>query len=458
MAVPKRRLVVAGGVAAGMSAASRARRLDPDLEILVFEATGHVSYGSCGLPYLISGVIPRPEDLVVYNPEFFRTKRNIQVFIHHLVTRVDTARKVVHVRDRDGQTQEVPYDRFILTTGGRAVRPPIPGVELSGVFTLRNLEDGVAILEYLRERQPRRAVIVGGGYIGLEMAEAFRARGLAVTVVEMLPQVMSTLDPDMSALVAESLERNGVTLLTGERVLALEGDSQGVRRVVTAGQQLDADLVLLAGGVRPNAALAAEAGIALGPTGAVAVNDRMETSVPDIWAAGDVAEVTHRVTGRPAYIPLGTTANKQGRVAGENAAGGQARFPGVVGTAVAKVFELEVARTGLSTTEAESAGFDPVTALVRQGSRAHYYPGGAKMAVKLVMDRPSGRLLGAQMVGADGVAKRIDVVAAGLQSGWTVEELYAADLSYAPPFSPVWDPILMAAREGLKALGALPAD
>ncbi|MFZ5824939.1 MAG: FAD-dependent oxidoreductase [Bacillota bacterium] len=454
----KRTLVIAGGVAAGMSAASRARRLDPGLEIMVFEASGHVSYGSCGLPYLISGVIPKPEDLVVYTPQFFLDKRNIRVFTHHTVTALDPSRKQVRVRRPDGTLQDVGYDRFILTTGGRAARPPIEGIDLPGVFTLRTLEDGVAILDYLSERQPRKAVIVGGGYIGLEMAEAFRARGLEVAVVEMLPQVMATLDPDMAALVAESLQRNGVALYTGEAVTGLEGDAGGVRRVHTTGRTLEADLVLLAGGVKPNVTLAAEAGLRLGPTGAVAVNERLETGLPDIWAAGDVAEVNHLVTGAPAYIPLGTTANKQGRVAGENAAGGRASFGGVVGTAVAKVFDLEVARTGLTLAEAERAGFDPVTATVKQHSRAHYYPGGAKMSARLIIDRPSGRLLGAQMVGTDGVSKRIDVPAAALHAGWTVEDLYGLDLSYAPPFAPVWDPVLMAAREGLKAIGAIAAD
>ncbi|WP_264842715.1 FAD-dependent oxidoreductase [Caldinitratiruptor microaerophilus] len=452
MADRRRRLVVVGGVAAGMSAASRARRRDPDLEIVAYEASSHVSYGSCGLPYLISGQVRRPEDLVVVTPERFKSERNILALTRHEVLAIDPWGRTVTVRDPSGSTFKTEYDVLVLSTGGRASRPPVPGADLTGVFTLRTLDDGIALLEYLRGHAPRRAVIVGAGYIGVEMAEAFRTIGLEVAVVEMLPRPLSNFDPDLSELARAEMERNGVALYFGEPLQALEGDVR-VRRVVTPSRTLDADLVLFAGGVRPAATLARDAGIALGPTGAVQVTARMETNVPGIYAAGDVAEVHHLLSDRPAYIPLGSTANKQGRVAGENAAGGDATFPGVVGTAVLKAFGLELARTGLSTDEARQAGFDPVSAVVRHGSRAHYYPGGGRITVKVIADRQSGRLLGAQMAGPEGVAKRIDIFATALHARMTPEEVAELDLSYAPPFAPVWDPVLVAARAAVKELG-----
>lgn len=458
MAPRRERLVVAGGVAAGMSAAARARRLNPDAEIIVYEASGHVTYGACGLPYLISGVVRDPADLVTYTPEYLSSRRHIRALVRHTVLAVDPRLQEVTVRDATGSVSQVAYDRFILATGGRAARPPIPGADLPGAFTLRTLDDGLAIQEFLRARQPRRAAILGGGYVGLEMAEAFRALGLEVTLIEQLPQVMAALDPELAELVAAEAARHGVQLLLGQSVTALEANRGAAGLVHTsAGAAIHADLVLLAAGVQPSAGLAQAAGLALGRTGAVQVNDRMETSDPRIWAAGDVAEVRHIVSGQAAWVPLGTTANKQGRVAGENAVGGSARFPGVVGTAVVKLFDLEVARTGLHLAEAAAAGFQPVAATVRHRSRAGYYPGGAPMTVRLVLDRPTGRVLGGQLVGAEGAARRVDVIAAALHTGMTVEQFAELDLGYAPPFAPVWDPLLLAARQGLKDLGLVSA-
>ena len=447
MAVSQR-LVVVGGVAAGMSAASKARRVNPELEIVAFERSGYVSYGACGLPYLISGVVPDPHDLIARTPEQF-ARQGIEARVHHEVVAMDAAAKTVTVRDLErGEEFTLGYGVLVLAAGGTPARPPIPGMELGGIFTLRTVEDGLAIREFLARERPRRAVIVGGGYIGLEMAEAFHRLGLETAVLEMLPQVLPNFDADMAGLVVEELERQGVAIFTEHPVEGFEGDGR-VRQVAAAGQTFPADIALLAVGVRPNITLAREAGIALGPTGAVAVDDHLRTNLPDVYAAGDVAEVKHLVTGKPAYIPLGTTANKQGRVAGENAAGGDATFRGVVGTAVVKIFDLEAARTGLTEREAREQGYDVRAIKIQHGTRAHYYPGGSPLHVKLIVEG-NGRLLGAQMIGREGAAKRIDVIAAALQAGWTVEELSRLDLSYAPPFSPVWDPILVAANVALR--------
>ena len=446
----KERLIVIGGVAAGMSAATKARRLAPDLEIRVFEKSGFVSFGSCGLPYFVGGVIPSHEKLIVRTPEQF-AKSNIAVHVHHEVTGIDLQKRTVRVRDlRENREFEEPFDKLVVTTGGSAVRPKLPGIGLPGIFSLRIVEDGLAVRRWLREQNVRAAVIVGGGYIGLEMAEAFRNLGLEVTVLEMLPQVLSNMDADMAALVQDELKYQGVGLYLEHKVEGFEGTDR-VRAVVANGREFPADIVLLAVGVRANVKLAAEAGIRIGPTGAVAVNDRQETNVPGVFAAGDVAEAHHLVLNRPVYIPLGTTANKQGRVAGTNVAGGRARFPGIVGTAAVKVFDLEVARTGLTLAEARKEGFDAQETRIKHFAIGHYMPDPTPLHVKLVYDAGSRRLLGAQMVGKQGAAKRIDVIAAALLAKWTVSDLAKLDLSYAPPFAPVWDPILVAANVAGKA-------
>lgn len=463
----RRRLVVVGGVAAGMSAASRARRLDPALEILVFERTGYVSYGSCGLPYYIGGLVGTPEELVTYSPRFFKEKRDIDVFVRHEVTGIDhEARRVTVRRLSDGETLEFGYDVLVLATGASAVRPPVPGVGRPGVFVLRVLEDGIALRRHIERltgpgalpggRAPR-AVLVGAGPIGVEVAESFVGLGFQVAMVEMMPQVLPGYHPELAALLEAQLERHGIAVHTGEKVAAIEGPGEEgpVEAVVTAsGRTLPADVVVLGTGVRPNVELARQAGIRLGATGAVAVDERLRTSVPDVFAAGDGVETWHRVLRRPVWIPLGTTANKMGRIAGENAAGGHAVFRGVVGTAALRAFDLEVGRTGLAEAEAAEAGFEPVTAYVRHGSRAHYYPGPGPVHVWLVGDRRTGRVLGAQLLGPAGaVAKRVDVLAVAVTAGLGVDEVAELDLSYAPAFAPVWDPVLMAARQWLKEAG-----
>lgn len=451
------RLVVIGGVAAGMSAASRAKRRNPDLEVVVIERGPYISYGACGIPYYLAGLIPHLDDLIAFSPERAYRERHIQVWTEYEAVQILPAQRKVVVTERgSGREKSVSYDRLVLATGGRPIHPSLPGIDLEGVFSVRNLQDAARIQQYLKERSPRHALIVGAGYVGLEMAEAFRTRGLEVTVVDKEPHVLPLLDPDVAERIEEELTAHGVRFIGNAELVSLEGTGTkeifGAVRVKGRRDPLAADLALVAIGVRPEVELAQESGIRLGPTGAIAVTPKMETSVPTIYAVGDCAETRHLVSNRMVYVPLGTTANKQGRVAGENAAGGYGVFKGIVGTSVVKVFDLEVARTGLNTREAEETGFAAVTSTITAPSRAGYYPGGGPITVKLIMDRWSKRLLGAQMVGKEGVSKRIDVFACALHSGMTVEDVSRLDLSYAPPYAPVWDPVLVAANVGGKEL------
>ncbi len=443
------KLVVIGGVAAGMSAASRARRLRPDMEILVFEKSGFVSYGSCGLPYFVSGIIKEPENLVVYDAKFFKEKRNINVFLHHEALEIFPAKKTVLVKNLEsGDEFEVRYDKLVIATGARAVKPNIKGVNLNGIFTIRFLEDGVDIKNFIRDKSPKKALIVGAGYIGMEMAEALVKLGIDVVMVEQMPNILGAMDDEINEVVESELQRNGVRLIKSTSVNEFLGENSFVKKAILSnGEAIDVELVIIGAGIKPNSEIAKRAGIELGKTGAIAVNQKMETNISGIYSAGDCAEVFHLVLNRPVYIPLGTTANKQGKVAGENAAGGNATFKGVVGTAVFKVFELEVARTGISEKQAKAEGFDYVSTVIEHNSRAHYYPGGSKIRVKLIADRKTGRLLGAEMVGRDGVAKRIDTFATALYAKLRVDEIAQLDLSYAPPFAPVWDPILISAND-----------
>lgn len=446
-----KRLVIIGGVAAGMSAASRARRLDPDLEIVAYERTGYISYGSCGLPYLIAGVVSEAADLVARTPEQF-AQQGIETHTHHEVERIDTANRMLKVRDLDGRQEfSVAYDQLVVATGGSAIRPSIPGVDLQGVFVLRTVEDGLAVNEFMTQHRPRRAVIIGGGYIGVEVAEAFVQRGLQTTVLDMAPQLLDNFDADLAQMMQNELERNGATVSVDDTAQGIEGDAAGrARAVVSARGRYEADLVLIGAGVAAESLLAQEAGIALGVKGAIAVDEGMRTNVPGVYAAGDCAETYHLLLKGPSYVPLGSTANKQGRVAGTNAGGGEAIFHGVVGTAITKTFELGVAVTGLTEKAAAQLGWPARAVSIEHGSRAHYYPSPGPIRVKLVWDPGDGRLLGAQIAGPVAEAKRIDVLATALHHGLTIEDLQRLDLSYAPPFSPVWDPILVAANVAAK--------
>ncbi len=445
-----KRVVVVGGNAAGLSAASYIKRRRPEIETVVFERSRHVSYAACGLPYYVERLVAAPTELTALSLEALRNERGIDVRINHEVEYVDTRTGSVLVRDlASGRRQEVGWDRLVLSTGASPVRPPVAGVELEGVFVLHTLADGIELERYVEDAAPRRVVIVGGGYVGLEMAEAFGERGLAVTLIQRGERVLGNFDPEFSEKVHEKLTEKGVELVLEAELDRLEGNGR-VRAVVAGGRRFEADLVLLATGIRPNAELARRAGIELGPTGAIRVDRRMETSVEGVYACGDCAETYHRVLERNVWIPLGDTANKQGRVAGANIVGERLEFPGVVGTAATKVFDLELARTGLSETQARAEGVEVKSSTVKALTRAHYYPGHKPIWIKLVAEKKTNRLLGAQGAGGEGVPKRVDVLATAIWNGMTVDEVAWLDLAYAPPFSPVWDPVLVAAQVARK--------
>jgi NADPH-dependent 2,4-dienoyl-CoA reductase/sulfur reductase-like enzyme len=460
--VPER-LIVVGGDAAGMSAASQARRgRGPDeLEIVVFERGNDTSYSACGIPYWIGDVVDERADLVVRTPAVFREKQDIDARIRHEVVGIDTTAGEVRVRDRDRGTETTEgYDQLLLATGATPVRPDLPGLDGPGVFGVQTLDDGQAIIDHL-DALPggdaaHRAVVVGAGYIGLEVAEAFVTRGMEVHLVDRGESPMRTLDPDVGDRIAEAMRGMGIHLHLGTDVHGVRhDDADRLQGVETAAGLLPADVVVLGLGARPNSWLAAEAGIPVGDeSGGVVVDVQQRTRVEGVWAAGDCAEVLHRVSHRPTAIALGTVANKTGRVAGINLGGGYATFPGVLGTAVTKVCGVEIGRTGLGESEATAAGYHPVCTTVRSTTKAGYWPTTSPIEVKVVAERRSGRMLGAQVVGEEGAAKRIDVFAAALWNGMTVEELLNVDLSYAPPFSPVWDPVLIAARKSWDAVRA----
>ncbi|MFN7995794.1 MAG: FAD-dependent oxidoreductase [Bryobacteraceae bacterium] len=420
------RLLVIGGVAAGLSAAARARRIDPGLEILVLEKGATISYGACGLPYYLEGRVQKTEHLIVYTPEYFRTERNITVRTGARVVSITHARREVTLE----KGERVPYDRLVIATGARPHVPEIPGTKLPHVFALHTLRDAERLRQFVREQHPKRALVLGAGYIGLEAADALRRNGLAVRVLEKGAQVLRREDPELTAAVSERLARFRVDL-------ALNAAPEDLASY---------DVCVLATGLRPNVELAAEAGVEIGRTGAIRVDERMQTNLTGVYAAGDCAEVPELVTGRPAYIPLGTSANKMGRVAGANAAGARERFGGVVGTAIVSIFGLGVGFTGLSTAQARREGFSPVAARITGWSRPGYF-GGKPLTLELVADAGTRRLLGGTVWGEDGVAGRINVIATALSARMRVEDIDQLDLAYAPPFATVWDPVLIAAQQ-----------
>ncbi|TCB87879.1 flavoprotein oxidoreductase [Micromonospora zingiberis] len=451
------RLIVIGGDAAGMAAAAQARRRRgrDDLEIVAFERGHFTSYSACGIPYWISGLVSDREQLVARDPATHREKYDIDVRIRHEVVAIDLDRREVTAVDLDGGGEvREPFDLLMYATGAVPTKPDWARTDAAGVFGVQTLDDGSALRKWLDgDPTPQRAVVVGGGYIGVEMAEALVLRGLSVTLVERDEQPMSTVDPDMARIVTEAMRGLGVDIRTGVGVTGLAERDGRVTGIRTDAGDLPADLVVLGLGVRPNTALAEAAGLPLGPTGGIRVDRRMRvTGVPGVWAAGDCVETLHRVSGMPVHVPLGTHANKQGRIAGINIGGGYATFAGVIGTAVTKVCDLEVGRTGLRERDALAAGFEFVSVIADSTNRAGYYPGARPMTVKLIAERPSGRLLGAQIVGWTEAAKRIDTLAVALWNRMTVDDMTALDLGYAPPYAPVWDPVLVAARKAVDAL------
>ncbi len=455
-----RRLVVLGGDAAGMSAASQARRRRgaDELSIVAFERGRATSYSACGIPYWIGGDVGSEQELIARTPEQHRDN-GIDVRMRTEVTGIDlTARTVAWTDLESGATGTESYDDLVYALGSVPLRPPVPGIDSAGVYGVQVLDDGVELIRELESGAVRRVVVIGGGYIGLEIAEAITKRGLEVTVVDRAATPIATIDPDMGGLLADAIRGLGIELVLSDGVAAIEATAGRASAVVTAsGRTLPADLVVLGLGVRPNVALGEAAGIPLGESGGIAVDRQMRTGAEGVWAAGDCVESVHRVSGRRVVVALGTHANKQGRVAGINLGGGYATFAGVIGTAVTKICELEVARTGLSEREATAAGFRYVTAAVDSTTRAGYYPGAQPIRVKLLAEVGTGRLLGAQIVGKEGAAKRIDVLAACLWNEMAVEEVLGLDLSYAPPFAPVWDPVLIAARKAAEAVEAAAA-
>ena len=439
------RLVILGGVAAGTKAASRTRRLDPEMEITVYQEEPEPSISECGLPYLLSGVVEGRDDLVTRTPEKFAEK-GIEVLVRHRVEGIDATNKMLSVLDLNtGETFDDTYDRLVVATGARAVLPPIPGADLEGVFKLRFLTDSDAIGRYIEEQSPERATIVGGGYIGLEVAENLCRLGMEVSLIEGEDRVALAYGPEVSENVEAELEANGVGVYTGERVDEFTGQGR-VTGVQFGEEELQTDLVIVGVGIRPNVELAAKAGVEIGSTGAILVDRHMKTSVPDVWAAGDCVETTNLVSGSPVWVPLGDTANQMGRVAGTNAATGEEtlEFPGILGTGIFKVFDLGVGKTGLSEREAEDAGFEVVSAGLETNDRAAYYPGVGKVFLKLMADRATGRLLGAESAGS-GADKLTDICAAALWGRLSYPDLINIDLAYAPPYGPALSPVIQAA-------------
>jgi NADPH-dependent 2,4-dienoyl-CoA reductase/sulfur reductase-like enzyme len=441
------RLVVIGGVAAGTKAASRARRVDPDLEITVYQEEPEISISECGLPYLISGVVEDRDALVARTPEQFAEK-DVAVLTRHRVERISPDDKKLVVKNLvTGEELEDSYDRLIISTGARAILPPIDGADLAGVFVLRFLTDSDKICSFIKERSPKKAVVVGGGYVGLEITESLVEIGIEVSLVEAMERIGGIYSPDISEKIEEHLEEKGVRIFTGEEVRRLvKDDDERVRAVSFGDEEIAAELVIVAVGAKPEVTLAEEAGVEIGPSGAIQVDKHLKTNLRDVWAAGDCAESVHLVTGECGWEPLGDTANQMGRVAGTNAARGEdvLEFPGILNTGVFKVFDLVVAKTGLSEEEAADAGFEVVTSTVESKSKAGYYPGGQPTFIKLIVDRATGRLLGAETVGGN-ADKYVDICATAIWGELSYPDLVNLDLAYAPPFGPTLSPVIAAA-------------
>jgi NADPH-dependent 2,4-dienoyl-CoA reductase/sulfur reductase-like enzyme len=441
--------VIIGGDAAGMSAASRAKRNQPDMKVTVFEQSQDVSYSACGMPYNIADPDRKINDLVVRSAQTFREKQNIDVKLGHCVTSIDPKTKTIEGQKIGGEDFCFDYDKLLIATGASPIIPDLPGFGLPGVMALKSLEDGRHIKEKIQGA--RKVIILGMGYVGLEMAEALRARKIEVAMIKKRPRLLPWLSPALAEVVEKELLAHGVGLYPGHEVKSIEKKNSGLK-VVCENLILEGDMVLVAIGIRPNSQLAENAGLTLGPSRSIAVDRTLKTSDHNIYAAGDCADAFHVVSEQRVWIPLALRANRSGWAVADNIAGLNTELQGIAGTAVFKVFDLEVARTGLTADEARDAGFDPDEITITGRSRAHAHPGSSQIHVNITGDRLSGRMLGVQLVGKEGVAHRIDAPAVALHSRMTVEEFYQTDLAYAPPFSPVWDPMLTAANQLLKKL------
>ena len=439
------KVVIVGGVAGGATAAARIRRLDEQAEIVVFERSGYISYANCGLPYYIGGVIEDPEELTLQTPESFFARFRVEMKVHHEVTAIHPERKTVKVKNLEtGAEFEEKYDKLLLSPGAKPTQPRLPGVGLDKLFTLRTVEDTFRIRKYIQAQRPKSVVLAGGGFIGLELAENLRELGLEVTIVQRPKQLMNPFDSDMAALLHNEMRRHGVNLVLGRTVEGFEEKDGGVDVLLKDEPPLHGDMVILAIGVTPDTALAKEAGLDLGIKGSIVVNERMETSVPDIYAVGDAVQVRHFVTGQEALISLAGPANKQGRIAADNICGGDSRYAGSQGSSVIKVFQMTAAVTGVNETNAKKLGLAVDKVILSPMSHAGYYPGGRIMTMKVVFEKGTYRLLGAQIIGYEGVDKRIDVLATAIRAGLKATELKELDLAYAPPYSSAKDPVNMA--------------
>jgi len=461
-----KKILVIGGVAAGTSAASKAKRIDPDADVKIIQDERVVSYGACGIPYVIEGIVSDFQELIERSADIFKKEYQIDVITNTRAQRIDRDKKEVYAIDLQNRVETIyEYDSLVIATGARAVVPNIKGVDQrdrDDIFLIRNYEDGLKIYDSKKAKNASTCVVVGAGLIGLEMVEAFKKRSarrkMDITVVEMSDHVLPTmLDKNMAKIVQRELESNGVKVITGEQVEEIVGNSisrdNNVKTLKTnTNRQIDTDFILLGTGVRPNSEIAKDTGIELGYANAIKVNDNMRTNVPDIFSAGDCTTARSYITNEDIYLPLGTTANKQGRVAGENAAGGSARFRGIAGSAITKVFDLYIGKTGLTRQEALNYGFDPIEEEIESVTKARYYPDSKPIWIKIIADRKSGRILGSQIVGGEGVKERIDLIALALLLKADLRDLSSYDACYVPPASPVWEPLNIAASQTAKQL------
>jgi len=439
------KVVIVGGVAGGATAAARIRRLDESAKIIVFERSGYISYANCGLPYYIGDVITDSKELTLQTPESFNRRFGVQMKVHHEVTAIHPDRKTVSVKNlKTGEAFEESYDKLLLSPGAKPVQPRVPGVGMDKLFTLRTVEDTFRIKEYIRENNPKSVVLTGGGFIGIELAENLKELGMDVTIVQRPKQLMNPFDPEMAAFIQKEMGEHGVKLVLGETVEGFEEKNGGVDVLLKEAAPLHGDMVILAIGVAPDTILAKEAGMELGIKGSILVNDKMETSIPDIYAVGDAVQVKHYVTGEDALISLAGPANKQGRIAADNICGGDSRYSGSQGSSVIKIFDMTAATTGINEKTAKKAGLNIDKVILSPMSHAGYYPGGKTMTMKVLFEKETYRLLGAQIVGYEGVDKRIDVLATAIHAGMKATELKELDLAYAPPYSSAKDPVNIA--------------